>query len=130
MNSHSIPSSDIGFNFQLGHKWLFFFFFLVCLKLIQIRLPLWSWLPYLFAYMLDRFSHVRLLATLWTIAYQAPPSMGVSRQEYWSGLPCPPLGIFPTQGSNPSLSHLLHCQAGSLPPAPPGQPCHISIVLC
>ena len=35
------------------------------------------------------FSHVRLFATLWTAAYQAPPSMGFSRQEYWSGLPLP-----------------------------------------
>ena len=33
------------------------------------------------------FSHVRLFATSWTAAYQAPPSMGFSRQEYWSGLP-------------------------------------------
>ena len=32
-------------------------------------------------------SRVRLLATPWTAAYQAPPSMGFSRQEYWSGLP-------------------------------------------
>ena len=35
------------------------------------------------------FSHVRLLATPWTAAYQAPPSMGFSRQEYWSGVPLP-----------------------------------------
>ena len=35
------------------------------------------------------FSRVRLLATPWTVAYQAPPSMGFSRQEYWSGLPLP-----------------------------------------
>ena len=34
-------------------------------------------------------SHVRLLATPWTAAYQAPPSIGFSRQEYWSGLPLP-----------------------------------------
>ena len=34
-------------------------------------------------------SHVRLLATPWTTAYQAPPSMGFSRQEYWSGVPLP-----------------------------------------
>ena len=34
-------------------------------------------------------SHVRLLATPWTAAYQAPPSMGFSRQEYWSGVPLP-----------------------------------------
>ena len=35
-------------------------------------------------------SHVRLLATPWTAAYQAPPSMGFPRQEYWSGVPLPP----------------------------------------
>ena len=35
------------------------------------------------------FSHVRLFATPWTTAYQAPPSMGFSRQEYWSGVPLP-----------------------------------------
>ena len=34
-------------------------------------------------------SHARLLATPWTAAYQAPPSMGFSRQEYWSGVPLP-----------------------------------------
>ena len=34
-------------------------------------------------------SHVRLLATPWTTAHQAPPSMGFSRQEYWSGVPLP-----------------------------------------
>ena len=36
-------------------------------------------------------SHVRLLATLWTSAHQAPPSVGFSRQEYWSGVPLPSL---------------------------------------
>ena len=49
---------------------------------------------------------------------QAPLSMGFSRQEYWSGLPCPPPGIFPTQGSNPRL---LHWQVDSLP-LNPGKP--------
>ena len=39
--------------------------------------------------LLSRFSHVRLLATPWTAAYQAPLSMGFSRQEYWSGVPLP-----------------------------------------
>ena len=41
-------------------------------------------------YMLSHFSHVQLLATLWTVANQASLSMGFFRQEYWSGLPCPP----------------------------------------
>ena len=48
------------------------------------------------------------------------PVMGFSRQEYWSGLPFPSLGIFPTQGLNLHLLHVLHCQAGSVQPAPPG----------
>ena len=51
-------------------------------------------------------------ATPWTLARQAPLSMGFPRQEYGSGLPFPSQGIFPTQGSNP---HLLHWQADSLP---------------
>ena len=46
-------------------------------------------------------SYVRLFATPWTVAYQAPLSMGFSRQEYWSRLPFPLQGIFLTQGSNP-----------------------------
>ena len=39
--------------------------------------------------LLSRFSHVWLLPTPWTAAYQAPPSIGFARQEYWSGLPLP-----------------------------------------
>ena len=39
---------------------------------------------------LSCFSLVRLCASLWTVAHQVPPSMEFSRQEYWSGLPCPP----------------------------------------
>ena len=37
-------------------------------------------------------SHVQLFATPWAVAYHAPPSMGFSRQEYWSGVPLPSLG--------------------------------------
>ena len=54
------------------------------------------------------------LCNLWTVARQPPLSMGFSRQEYWSGLPCPPPGIFLTQGSNATLICLLHWQACSL----------------
>ena len=39
--------------------------------------------------MLSHFSCVQLFATLWTVAHQAPLSIRFSRQEYWSGLPCP-----------------------------------------
>ena len=45
--------------------------------------------------MLSPFSCVQLFVTLWTIACQAPLSMGFSRQEYWSGLSCPPPGDLP-----------------------------------
>ena len=48
-------------------------------------------------------SHVQLFATPWTVAHQAPRSMGFSRQEYWSGLPFPSPGILLTQGLNPGL---------------------------
>ena len=58
-------------------------------------------------------------AILWTVAHQAPLSMGFSRQEHWSGLPFHPQGIFPTQGLNPCLLHLLPWQPGSLPLVPP-----------
>ena len=50
------------------------------------------------ACMLSCFSHVRLFATLWTVAHKDPPSMGLSRQEYWSGLSFPPLGDLPDPG--------------------------------
>ena len=53
------------------------------------------------AYVLSHFSHVQLLATLWTVACQAPLSLGFSRPEYWSGLPRPPPGDLPDQGLNP-----------------------------
>ena len=51
--------------------------------------------PYMLLLLLSRFSHVRLCATPLTAAHQAPPSLGFSRQEHWSGLPFPS----PMQGS-------------------------------
>ena len=51
---------------------------------------------------LSRFSHVRLFATLWTVAHQAPLCVGFSRQEYWSGLPFPPPGDLPDLGIKPA----------------------------
>ena len=51
--------------------------------------------------LLSHFSRARLLATPWTAAHQAPPSMGLSRQEYWSGVPSPSLVM-------PLLDRILH----------------------
>ena len=56
------------------------------------------------ACLLSRFSCVQLFVTLRTIARQAPLSMGFSRQEYWSGLPCPPPGELPDPGVEPTSS--------------------------
>ena len=55
---------------------------------------------------------VRLFVTLWTVAHQAPLSVGFSRQEYWSGLHFLLQGIFPTRGWKP-VSCLRHWRAGS-----------------
>ena len=49
-----------------------------------------------------KLSQSCLSATLWTTACQAPLSMGFSRQEYWSGLPCPPPGALPNPGIEPA----------------------------
>ena len=62
-------------------------------------------------------SRVRLFVTPWTVAYQAPPSMGFSRQECWSGLPFPSPGDLPNPGIEPRSPAL---QADTLPSEPPG----------
>ena len=64
------------------------------------------------------FSRVRLFATPWTIANQAPLSMGFSRQKYWSGLPFPSPGYVPNPGIEPGSPAL---QADALPSEPPGK---------
>ena len=67
--------------------------------------------------MISRFSLVWLFVTLWTVARQAPLSMGFSRQEYWSGLPCCPPGDLPNPGIKPRSPAF---QVDSLPSEPPG----------
>ena len=69
-------------------------------------------------------SRVQLFAAPWTVAYQAPPSMGFSRQEYWSGLPFPSPGDLPNPGIEPDSPAL---QADALTSEPPGRP-HGSII--
>ena len=69
--------------------------------------------------LLSRFSRVRLFETPWTVAYQAPPSMGFSRQEYWSGLPFPSPEDLLNPGNEPGSSVL---QADSLPSELQGSP--------
>ena len=60
-------------------------------------------------------SHFQLFETPWTVAYQAPLSLGFPRQEYWSGLPFPPTGDLPDPGIEPASSVALALTGGSLP---------------
>ena len=61
-------------------------------------------------------SRIRLSVTPWTVAYQASPSMGFSRQEYWSGLPFPSPGDLPDPGIEPGSPTL---EADALTSEPP-----------
>ena len=64
-------------------------------------------------------SCVQLFVTPWTVAYQVPPSMGFSRQEYWSVLPFPSPGDLPNPGIEPGSPAF---QADALPSELPGKP--------
>ena len=75
---------------------------------------------FVFSYHLSKsLSQVWLFATPWTVAHQAPQSMGFSRQEYCSGLPLRPSGDLPGPGIEPRSPAL---QADTLPSEPPGKP--------
>ena len=63
-------------------------------------------------------SHIQLFVTPWTVAHRAPASMGFFRQEYWSGVPCPPPGDLPNPGIEPRSPAL---QADALLPEPSGK---------
>ena len=75
--------------------------------------------PSPFSRKVKSLSRVRLFATLWTVAHQAPLSMGFSRQEYWSGLPFPSPGDLPDPGIEPRSPTL---RADALTFEPPGKP--------
>ena len=74
------------------------------------------------ARVLGHVSPVWLFATLWTVTHQAPLSLRFSRQDYWSGLPCPPPGDISDPGIEPSSPVSPALQADSLPLAPPRKP--------
>ena len=75
--------------------------------------------------MLSRFSCVRLSVTPWTVAHQALLSMGFSRQEYWSGLPCASSGCIPDPGVEPTSLASLALVGGFFTTVPPGKPIYI-----
>ena len=74
--------------------------------------------PNIFLLKVKSLSHVQFFATPWTVAYQAPPSIEFSRQEYWSGLPFPSPGDLPDPGIKPRSPTL---QEDALPSEPPGK---------
>ena len=99
-------------------------FLTVSLKTTEKLLPnihnrgIWN---YIIKSEVKSLSCVQLFATLWTVAYQAPPSMGFSRQEYWSGLPFPSPGDLPDPEIEPGSPSL---EADTLPSDPPESPHH------
>ena len=72
--------------------------------------------------MLSRYGYIQLFVTLWGIACQALLSMGLSRQEYWSGLPCPPPGDLPDPGIQPGSPLAPTLQADSFTTDKLGKP--------
>ena len=77
--------------------------------------------------MLSRFIRVRLFANLWTEAPPALLSMGFSRKEHWSGLPCPPPGDHPSPGTEPRTPVSPALQVDSLPLSHQGKNGHVYI---
>ena len=82
--------------------------------------------------LLSGFSRVRLFATPWTAASKAPPSMGFSRQEYWSGVPLPAeiklepragrLLVLPSSGENVGKAQVSKAEMSSFPVPPLADP--------
>ena len=97
-----LPFFEIGMKTDLfqscGHCWVFQIHWHIECK----TLTAWVIIAYVSACLLSCFSCVQLFVTLWTVAQQAPLSMGFSRQDCWSGLPCPPPGYLPDPGIKPT----------------------------
>ena len=83
-------------------------------------LPGWGLHPPLMGKLsVNRLNHVQLFANLCSVARQAPLSMEFSRQESWSGLPCPPPGDLPDPGIKPKPVQWKCWKYGVLTPGPP-----------
>ena len=78
--------------------------------------------PVIIVVVVQSLNRAQHFANPWTIACQAPLSMGFPRKEYWSRLPFPFPEDLPDPGIKPHLLCLLYWQAGSLPLVPPGKP--------
>ena len=84
--------------------YMYTYIYITCILYIYIYIYIYT------CVVLKSLQSCQILCNLWTVAYQAPLSMGFSRQECWSGFPCPPPEIFPTHRSNPCFLCLLQCR--------------------
>ena len=98
----------------------------ISLLLLHLLLDIWAWnkdtvllSSIQWSEEVKSLSCVRLFVTPWTVACQAPLSMGFSRQEYWSGLPFPSPGDLPSPGIEPGSPAL---EGDALTSEPPGKP--------
>ena len=118
----------LNFSYFYPSFWIFYLLF-SSYPMFLPKFPKKYFLPWKFklACVLSHFSHVQLFVLLWIVAYQAPLSKGFSRQEYWSGLPCPSPrdpGIKPTSFTSPSL------KTDSLTLVPPGSLSYFVLLAC
>ena len=107
-----ISYSVLPFHLVYVFQFLHLFFFMFSQALIK-----YSRNAFVYIYIVNLLSRVRLFVIPWTVAYQAPLSMEFSRQEYWSGLPFPSPEDLPDPGIKPRSPTL---QADTLPSEPPG----------
>ena len=101
-------SFTMKYSYCHGPSWIFFHWYL-CVSVCS-NAHVYRWIHSLiFKGVLNRFSHVQVFATPWTVACQSSLPLGFSRQEYWCGLPCPPPGDLPNTGTEPVAPG--HCKS-------------------
>ena len=105
------PPDSPGYKVLDGRNLVFFFFFFFWLHHVACGISV----PWPLKVCMRMLSHVQFFCDPWTVAHQAPLSMGFSRQEYWSRLPCPSPGDLPHPGIKPTSLVSLPWQADSLP---------------
>ena len=97
------------------------YYFRISVKYLEVHVAItWIGICMKVKVKVKLLSRVRLFATPWTVAHQAPPSMGFSKQEYWSGLPLPSPGDLPDPGIEPRSPAFQADALTSEPPVKPG----------
>ena len=102
--------------FALSLYALSFEFFFYCFYVGKVYVNKWNVCVCVCVCVCEPLRHVQLFATPWTVAHQAPLSMGFPSQEYWSGLPLPPPGDLPHPGVKPRSPTLASLFCTTEPP--------------